>query len=90
MTFYVGFGSVGSRRRPLTFWKSGKIRDLDASSQPQRCWVGKKSFEQHFNTILGDLLEDPNANPNRCVQFSHPSSNYILNLLFKLDNQTHP
>ncbi|CAL9762388.1 unnamed protein product [Musa acuminata subsp. burmannicoides] len=85
LTFSLfGFLSLGTKRRPLTFW------DLDASSQPQRCWVGKKSFEQHFNTILGDLLEDPNANPNRCVQFSHPSSNYILNLLFKLDNQTHP
>ncbi|THU49289.1 hypothetical protein C4D60_Mb06t07990 [Musa balbisiana] len=59
LTFSLfGFLSLGIKRRPLAFW------DLDASSQPQRCWVGKKSFEQHFNTILGDLLEDPNANPN--------------------------
>ncbi|CAL9189521.1 unnamed protein product [Musa hybrid cultivar] len=82
MTFYVGFGSVGSRRRPLTFWKSGKIRDLDASSQPQRCWVGKKSFEQHFNTILGDLLEDPNANPNSGILKSTTANTQMLKVSF--------
>nr|XP_018683612.1 PREDICTED: uncharacterized protein LOC108953205 [Musa acuminata subsp. malaccensis] len=82
LRLWIGESLRSSRRRPLTFWKSGKIRDLDASSQPQRCWVGKKSFEQHFNTILGDLLEDPNANPNSGILKSTTANTQMLKVSF--------
>ncbi|CAD5177515.1 unnamed protein product [Musa acuminata subsp. malaccensis] len=86
LTFSLfGFLSLGTKRRPLTFW------DLDASSQPQRCWVGKKSFEQHFNTILGDLLEDPNANPNSGILKSTTANTQMLKVSFAaIASPSHP
>ncbi|CAL9118004.1 unnamed protein product [Musa textilis] len=77
LTFLIfGFLSLGTKRRPLTFW------ELDASSQPQRCWVGKKCFEQHFNSILGDLLEDPNAKPNSGILKSTTANTQMLKVSF--------